>query len=75
MARQRTVVLVCDGCKAEMDAETEGTSQVHVDVKGADTTSRLDLCPDCTKKLPEGTKRKRPEKKEQTEEAPASGKK
>jgi len=60
--RKTVVQLVCDGCGAEL-VEGPGTSKVHVDTNGSEHTSSLDLCPECTGKLPEGKKRKRPEKK------------
>lgn len=61
--RQKVVQLVCDGCKAELNADTDGVSKVFVDTKGSTHTASIDLCPECTAKLPEGNKRKRPEKK------------
>lgn len=69
MARKKTVTLICDGCSNTLDAETPGAASVHVDEKGSAHTRRLDLCPDCVGKLPEGTKRKRPEKKEKPAES------
>lgn len=63
MARITEVKIVCDGCKTELSADTPGTSVVHVDEKDSPNTRKLELCPTCTGKLPEGTKRKRPEKK------------
>jgi hypothetical protein len=63
MAKVKTVTIVCDGCSNELP-EGPGVSTVHVDEIGSESTRRLDLCPACTTQLPEGTKRKRPEKKE-----------
>lgn len=62
MARKTVVTVVCDGCQKELDPETKGASIVNVDEKGSPNTRKLELCPDCSKKLPEGTKRKRPTK-------------
>jgi hypothetical protein len=74
--RKKVVTLVCDGCGKELEAEIsrnpetrreivvmpEGTAKVSVDIQGSENTSSLELCPDCTAQLPEGTLRKRPER-------------
>lgn len=59
MARQTQVVLVCDGCSAELSGDLAGTARVTVDVQEG-ALRKLDLCGDCAAKLPEGIERKRP---------------
>jgi hypothetical protein len=63
MAKVTEVKIVCDGCKTELPDKTPGASLVHVDENGSTHTRKIELCPACTGKLPEGTKRKRPERK------------
>lgn len=78
--KKKVVQLVCDGCGTELEGEItrdpkskrevinfpEGVSQIRVDVTGADEIRSLELCPDCTGQLPEGTGRKRPAPREKT---------
>jgi hypothetical protein len=58
MARKQQTILVCDGCSTELE-ESKGSARVTVDVFEG-PLRKLDFCPDCAGKLPEGTERKRP---------------
>jgi len=69
--RTKVVRLVCDGCGKEMD-EVDGTSKIHIDVKGSPLTATADFCVECTGKLPEGKTRKRPVPKTEEEKKAAA---
>lgn len=58
MARKQQTILVCDGCSTELE-EVAGSARITVDIHEGEL-HKLDFCPDCTGKLPEGTTRKRP---------------
>ena len=64
MARQTVTQLLCDGCAKPFEENAKGSSEGAYSVVGDEENRHvIDLCPDCTKELPEGTKKKRPGRK------------